>query len=514
MKSKTNVTKPSSRRTGGKNGPKGKGLKKAQGRRKKNIPLASLPLQKGVKRSTSGIGGDNVLKYIEIMDIPGTRLVGTIVNVAAHFHLGLAGIDVEAVAAYGLATFNRCKFGAGTVRILMDLPAEQYSGNYDQDVEMLIQKSGIRSTREYDRRVEFSKKNPRIPVPAIKYPLQNITALLFDSAQVVLTGAPDEYTARYGAALIARMLCKYMKIPARIADFRACNIVITFSLGFQVDLERFAREEGGSVDYEPSLFPAVIIKSPNHVDILTMLINFTGIIILTGSSCRRALRSFFTQSYHIISKYKKGNRDPSPIPVNAPLVLPSAICNDGGNRDYTNSIQYAGRYPHDGHDPDNMTKVVVPWSLHEGDGPSVGNTLALAADDNDEYGPDRMLEDLMKIKDGLRQTMARNLNEPYSIAEKLKSASGHNDMQVVENRSNGSNYRKVCSRLFDIINTLDSSNVQPVTPNLAVDNFTPPMFPALLNKKLYQSSRQTKQTLDRIGGMRDNMLSTAMGISG
>jgi TATA-box binding protein (TBP) (component of TFIID and TFIIIB) len=508
MKSKPNVTKPSSRRTGGKSGgAKVKGAKKAQGRRKKIIPLSPPQIQKGGKRSTSGIGGDNVLKYIEIMDIPGTRLVGTIVNVAAHFHLGLAGIDVEAVAAYGLATFNRCKFGAGTVRILMDLPAEQYSGNYDRDVEMLIQKSGIRSTREYDRRVKFSQENPRIPVPSLKYPLQNITALLFDSAQVVLTGAPDEYTARYGAALIARMLCKYMKIPARIADFRACNIVITFSLGFQVDLERFAREEGGSVDYEPSLFPAVIIKSPNHVDILTMLINFTGIIILTGSSCRRALRSFFTQSYHIISKYKKGANDhpPVPVPVITPLILPSTIYNDGAG-DYTNAISY------DTHDPNNMS--MVPWSLYERDGLSFNNTVANPSADVDEYGPARMLEDLMKIKDGLRQTMARNLSEPYSMMEKLKSASDISDIQSVENRSNGSNYKKVCSRLFDIINTLDSSNVQPVAPNPAVDNFTPPMFPALLNKKLYQSSRQTKQTLDRIGGMRENMLSTAMGISG
>ncbi len=258
-------------------------------------------------KSSGGNGNGNVLNYVVIDDIPDKRIIGTIVNIAAYFHVGLVGIDIEAIAGMaGLASYNKKLFGAGTLRIFLNLPNNFYSGNYERDMEMLLKHNKIDSMEEFNhlmKQVELEREcKGEAPPLKMKYPSQNLTGLLFDSGRIVLIGASNEYLARYGASLIVYMLQKYRNIPARFSNFRIVNIVTTFSLGFDVDLEKFAAGEGTLVNYIPDLFPAVMMPSPNN---MTLLVNYTGNCILTGSRDRRVLKEFFKKQYYIIIKYRK-----------------------------------------------------------------------------------------------------------------------------------------------------------------------------------------------------------------
>lgn len=271
-------------------------------RKKTDVPdrivYAEDMLKDSIGSSAHTGGNGNVLNYVIIDDLPGKRIVGSIVNIAAYFHIGLIGVDIEAIAGLdGLAAYNKKLFGAGTVRVFLNLPFNFYTGDFGKDMELILHTNGIGSMEEFSN---------LLSCPKIKYPAQNLTGLLFDSGRIVLIGASNEYLARYGASLITYMLQKYRGIPAKFSNFRIVNIVTTFSLGFSINLDLFASEEGSLVSYKPHLFPAVMIPCPNNK--MTLLVNDTGNCILTGSRDRQVLKEFFKEQYPIITKYRKNSR--------------------------------------------------------------------------------------------------------------------------------------------------------------------------------------------------------------
>lgn len=268
-------------------------------KRKKVTPKDEVPEGSTISTGHSS-GNNNVLNYV-IIDIDGKKIVGSIVNIAAYFHLGLAGICVESVAAQNLCSYNSRVFGAGTVRFRMNLPPNHYTGDFEADIATLLKESGFDSQEEFEEACRIAEENLE-PPPKIKYPHQNVTSLLFNSTRVVLIGASNEYIARNGASRLVHMLCKCMGIPARLTDFRIVNIVTTFALGFQVDLDMLAKEEGCAAEYDPISFPAVIMPSGTK---MALLVNYTGNCILTGCSCRKTLKAFFVTCYHIIWKCRR-----------------------------------------------------------------------------------------------------------------------------------------------------------------------------------------------------------------
>jgi transcription initiation factor TFIID TATA-box-binding protein len=244
------------------------------------------------------------MNYIEFNTDCGVgekKIIGSIVNIAAFFHLGVPGIDVESVCLHGLASHNAKRFGAGTVRVLINLPLNHRFDTYEEDIQILLSYNKVGSLAEYAAIVEKSRCDPSVLIPRIKYPAQNLTGLLFDSGRIVLVGASNEYIARAGGALMVYMLHDKMKIPVRFCDFRVVNMVATVNVGFQVDLERFAESEGSLVKYSPHLFPAVIMPSTKK---MTLLVNYTGNCILTGANRREDLCKFFEDNFELIKKYR------------------------------------------------------------------------------------------------------------------------------------------------------------------------------------------------------------------
>jgi len=273
-------------------------------------------LENGIVSVRSAGGNGNILNYVVIDDLEqDIKIIGSIVNIAAYFHVGLVGIDIEAIAALnGLASYNKKLFGAGTLRIYLNFPPNFYTGNYEKDMQLLMEYNRISSMKELNELLEKKENGEPVEIPRIKYPAQNLTGLLFDSGRIVLIGASNEHVARYGASLLVYMLQKERKIPARFSDFRIVNMVVTFSLGFDVDLDRLDYGEGSTVTFKPQVFPAVMMPSPDdgtfqEREKVTLLVNYTGNCILTGSRDRHSVKEFFKQKYRIIIKYRKKTRD-------------------------------------------------------------------------------------------------------------------------------------------------------------------------------------------------------------
>lgn len=144
-----------------------------------------------------------------------------------------------------------------------------------------------------------------------KPPPQDVTALVYHTSNVVLTGASNEYMARNAAWMLTLML-RREGIPARMHNFQIENIVTKFKLGFQVDLHAFSRDMGLLVAYDPDTFPAAIYRSDggagrNHK--LTVLVNYTGSLVITGSKDRNDSVRHYVEVRDILVRYRIDARE-------------------------------------------------------------------------------------------------------------------------------------------------------------------------------------------------------------
>jgi TATA-box binding protein (TBP) (component of TFIID and TFIIIB) len=209
----------------------------------------------------------NILKPADRPECPGGRTV----NVAAQFTLGLKKLNMKALVLgkdLGLGQ-NQKKFVASLVRI------RNYPPHWWSESE--------------------THPNP-----------QDVTALVYHTANVVLTGASNEFMARTAAWLLVHML-RGADLPVRMINFQIENIVAQFRLGFQVNLVDFARDYGAMVDYDPSVFPAAIYRGELESDReqkFTVLVNYTGSLVITGSRDRADSLRHYVNLYDMLLKYK------------------------------------------------------------------------------------------------------------------------------------------------------------------------------------------------------------------
>ena len=107
--------------------------------------------------------------------------------------------------------------------------------------------------------------------------------LIFNSGRMVCTGAKSEREARRAIINVARELKRGGIIIIEKPEIKIQNIVASGSLGGPVDLEGLCERArmGGSLMYEPELFPAAIyrMESPSVV----FLIFSAGKIVCVGA---------------------------------------------------------------------------------------------------------------------------------------------------------------------------------------------------------------------------------------
>lgn len=208
----------------------------------------------------------NTIRVTDRPDIPS----GLTVNVAAQYRLELQQLNsrrIAVLADLGLG-YNPKRFVAGTGRVRVYPPGYRHG----------------------DRRI----------AP------QDVTALLYHTSKVVLTGASNEYMARDSAWAQTFMLHRRLGVPVKMSAFRIENIVCNFFLGYEVDLAKFKESEGSLVDYNPQCFPAAIYSLNKR---FTVLVNYTGKLIITGSRDRNASIKYYGALYEKLLPFKTDNAD-------------------------------------------------------------------------------------------------------------------------------------------------------------------------------------------------------------
>lgn len=194
----------------------------------------------------------------------GDKLPGRTVNVSCQIASGLAWLNMHYIAALGQIglQYNPGCFVAGMLRMRVEPP----------------------------------------PIKGVKAPIQVVTALIYHTSKIMLTGASNAYVARSAAWMFMRLLNTRVDIPAIVYNFRIENIVCNYYLKFKVDLTAFSISEGKMMcSYVPKRFPAAIYRFGEK---FAALVNRTGRIIITGSRDREKTALNYDILYEKLCRFR------------------------------------------------------------------------------------------------------------------------------------------------------------------------------------------------------------------
>jgi TATA-box binding protein (TBP) (component of TFIID and TFIIIB) len=138
--------------------------------------------------------------------------------------------------------------------------------------------------------------------------LSEITAHVFGTGAVVLTGAYHAELARLAAWSLVLYFNKFLNIEAAVCNFTIRNIVSSFHLGFGVDLAALKLELGSRVRYDPDRFPAAIFDSALHAK-ATALLYDSGNGVLTGCKRFDQVKSEYVNVYSVASLFVRGKKN-------------------------------------------------------------------------------------------------------------------------------------------------------------------------------------------------------------
>lgn len=214
--------------------------------------------------------GDKLPGSVDDPEGLGAKLPGRTVNVSCQIASGLAWLNMHYIAAMGKIglQYNPGCFVAGMLRMRIQPP----------------------------------------PINGEKAPIQAVTALIYHTSKIMLTGASNVYVARSAAWEFVRLLNKCVNIPAIVYNFRIENIVCNYYLNFKVCLTAFAESEKKMVcTYDAENFPAAVYRFGKK---FAALVNGSGRIIITGSRDRAVTAEKYDMLYKKLSKFRISSDTP------------------------------------------------------------------------------------------------------------------------------------------------------------------------------------------------------------
>ena len=132
----------------------------------------------------------------------------------------------------------------------------------------------------------------------MRYGQSTVSALVFRSARVVLTGVPHPDMAQKMAKRVARRIQHTQSVRLHLHHVRVVNIVGVHTFARRLDLVRLAKVMDGT--YDPSIFPALRCKLENGA---TCLLYISGKAIVTGVDTMDLLNSSFDSLIDIVPKF-------------------------------------------------------------------------------------------------------------------------------------------------------------------------------------------------------------------
>lgn len=158
----------------------------------------------------------------------------------------------------------------------------------------------LRSLVHLLRNVEYNPK--KFPAIIMRRRNPKVTALIFTSGKVVVTGAKSEDESRLAARKVARCIQKLVP-EVRYTGYHIENLVAKFEAPFAVDLNAITRYESPFASYEPELFPGLKyeMESPKCV----CLVFVAGKVVITGLKCTQDIKEAFENIYEVLKSAKR-----------------------------------------------------------------------------------------------------------------------------------------------------------------------------------------------------------------
>ncbi len=150
------------------------------------------------------------------------------------------------------------------------------------------------------KNAEYHPKRFSAVVLRIREP--RCTALCFESAKIIVTGASSVENAKLGARKICKIL-KKLDQPVKFLDFKIQNMVAVVHLHRPICLENFAHDNADHASYEPELFPAVIFHMVEPK--VCCLLFVTGKMVVTGAKSKENIFDACEKMYPLVRRYFK-----------------------------------------------------------------------------------------------------------------------------------------------------------------------------------------------------------------
>jgi len=133
--------------------------------------------------------------------------------------------------------------------------------------------------------------------------IDDTTALVFGSGNVVQTGAKTEEDSRLSAHYNVRFFNEVLGIPARLENFTITNMVCDMKVGFEVDLDMLKNDLGSRARYIPKNFPACRIRSDED-NKRVALVYWSGGVVLTGCKKREDICTMHRETFKLCKDHR------------------------------------------------------------------------------------------------------------------------------------------------------------------------------------------------------------------
>ena len=133
------------------------------------------------------------------------------------------------------------------------------------------------------------------------------TNSIFASGVVVIGGAKAKGVALMSAHLLAFRIHRDIGLwNASVANFKVCNVVSSFGLGYRLNLHKLYKEHRLKNDWNPEEFRGMTWK---HCKVSFVLFE-TGMAVATGARTFAALKSAFASAQEILKDFEYDDRIP------------------------------------------------------------------------------------------------------------------------------------------------------------------------------------------------------------
>lgn len=133
--------------------------------------------------------------------------------------------------------------------------------------------------------------------------LPKITALLFSTSNVVLTGPKSEEFARCSAYVLNYFLNIHLGIHSDVVNFQIRNIVSHFNLGYEIDLEGLHQEIGSRATFVPDKIYCCRIRALDNWEHVC-LVFMSGAVVITGAKNRKDIRVLYEEIAAVCAKHR------------------------------------------------------------------------------------------------------------------------------------------------------------------------------------------------------------------